>query len=82
MNPEKHASPALPLVVHFLAAGAGGHVIVPHWPDAGSHATSHRHELVQLMSPHAPIPMHVASHGPEPHVMSPHAPRPEHVALQ
>ena len=77
---EKHAWPALPLVVHWFGP-CDGHVFVPQ-SVSGLHATSHRHELAQLTVPHAPVPLHVALHLPVPHVRLPHAlVPPEHIVV-
>lgn len=76
----------MPLTVQTSAPGArSGHVIIAghSFVMSGLHATSHLHAFGQLTLPHAPAPVHVASHMPVPQVSVPHAAAPPlHVVLQ
>lgn len=72
-NVDRHGDPSSPFEVQNLPPGATGQAIVPHSPSAGSQLTSHRHELRQLIPPHADIPVQVVEHRPVPHVTLPQA---------
>lgn len=68
---ELHSPPTAPVLVHSVAPGEG-HAMEAHAP-AGQ-VTSHAHELLQEMAPHAPAAAHWTLHAAVEQVRSWHAP--------